>query len=524
MQVFTQDHNTGGQEGVWSSFQRKAIQERGLAYTQAIIQHSLEQIASRLPGEGQRLVIYNPHAQPWSGLLPVLGSVETPGVAAWHADIGVFDEHGKLVPSQVFPKTDGQSELVLDLPELPPVGYCAFKVARRKPNRAVTASPFQVSQDQAQISLSSPALEVAIDLTSGAIGQLMDKQRGENWGGPGLGELYSLTEKGNDVKLIVDADAAPAREAFLGAELIDTGPLAARVHLRKLILNSVVEQTLTLWASSPRLDLETRIFWSGKRNQQVRMRLTPLENTSGPKDQKQSLERANITHGSPFYGAGWNETMDGCGPWNSDEVSPELQMSYREVLGWLHLRGKNGGLAILSDHAWYHHEHGALDALLMRTVQSCGDARLYYEQAGEHVFRFTFIPGETDWRLMNVQQIAWRQQKPPVNCLAQTLPNGAYPIGNILPDPYSLLRVQDERFALSSLYPGARPGTVIARIWETQGRAGKTEFSGPLADGRALAVDFLEENGQPLDGHPGAWALEVPAWGICTVMFEGGRG
>jgi len=74
--------------------------------------------------------------------------------------------------------------------------------------------------------------------------------------------------------------------------------------------------------------------------------------------------------------------------------------------------------------------------------------------------------------------------------------------------------------SLFQLYPGPSVETVIARIWETTGQSGLARFSGPLSEDRALAVDFLGEGHRLLDGKPGSWELDVPAWGIRTVLLK----
>lgn len=284
--------------------------------------------------------------------------------------------------------------------------------------------------------------------------------------------------------------------------MYDAGPAHTRVRVRKEFLHCEVVQIITLWHAEARLDLETRIFWWGKRFQQVCLGLV------------KPINRADITHGSAFYGAGWNEILEGCGPWNADEISPEIQMSYRESIGWLHASGSTGGLTIVSNHPWYHRTPEGLEAVLMRTSPSCGDGRLFLEQAGEHVFTFSYFLNDPDWKKANAQQLASRQLKPPVYRLVQAGGKGDLPLS------MSFLTIEGDHYALSSLYPGTSPEETLARIWETTGRPDKAHFSGPLSEGRALAVDFLGEGGQPLDGKPGSWELEIPAWGIRTVLFK----
>ena len=137
----------------------------------------------------------------------------------------------------------------------------------------------------------------------------------------------------------------------------------------------------------------------------------------------------------------------------------------------------------------------------MRTCKSCGDARLYLEQPGENVFSFTFYACDPDWKMANAQQMALRLLRMPVYKFAHAGGKGD------VPEIKSFLKVEDDRFALSSLYPGQKPGSVVVRVWETTGRAGMANFSGLLSEGQAVQVNMLEEGDQPVQGRGGAWIV-----------------
>lgn len=497
MHIFAQDHNGGGQEGALSSFQKRVIQERALAYTREIIDFSLEKIGANLSGSVQRLLVFNPHAQPWQGTLPVaipLDQVQAGG--PW------VDDAGNALLTQVEEQSNGQSVVQVLLPEIPAFGYQTF--AARPAGPTPDVEPASASYSSGLLQLCSAWLEVDVDLHTGSLTHLLDRKRGQNWGAAQLGRLYSIEESGNDVTLRIRPDADVAHESLKVIEVIASGPLFTRVRIQKQLLKCSVEQILTLWNHEARLDLDTYLYWWGKKNQQVRLGL------SG------SIQREKITYGVPFYGAGWTETVEGSGPWNSDEISLEFQMSYREAHDWLYLQGRSGGLMICTDRPGLHHGPDGLEAVLLRTSPSCGDGRLFFDNAGEHNFHFSFVPGDAGWKSTNAQQAAARLLKQPLYRLVE--PGQTSGTGS-LPDVMSLLQVQDERFALSCIYPGAQPGTLIARVWETTGQTGVAHFSGPLAQGQAVAVDFMEAGEQALKGGPGGWGLEIPAWGIRTVKF-----
>ena len=297
------------------------------------------------------------------------------------------------------------------------------------------------------------------------------------------------------------AAEAPADQALTKIEVVEAGELYAAVRIHKRLLRCEVEQTITVWSSGARVDLETRIFWWGERNQQVRLVLPGIK------------ERAAITYGAPFYGVGWTEVAEGTAPRNSDEIAPADQLNYREVQGWVHVAGDQGGATILTTHPAFHYEDAELAAVLMRTSPSCGDHRLFWENAGEQVFTFTILPGEADWRAARTQELAAQHLRQPAARLVQAQ-NGA------LPPAQGLLQVQGASVALSSLYEDAESGATLVRVWETAGTAQMVTFTGSLSSGNATTVNLLNEASEPAPvGQPGDWRLDLPAWSIRTVRF-----
>ena len=249
------------------------------------------------------------------------------------------------------------------------------------------------------------------------------------------------------------------------------------------------------------LTCKTRIYWWGAHNQQVRLVLPS------------TVDRADIAYGAPFYGVGWTETAAGTAPRNSDEIAPADQMNYREVQGWLHVAGAGGGITILTTHPAFHYDDHTLAAVLLRTSPSCGDNRLFWENAGEQVFTFTLLLNGHDWRTAHVQQLAAHHLRPPVCRMVRAN-------GGDLPGAKSLLRVGGPSVALSSLYGGSEPGTTVVRVWETAGVQQTVTFTGSLSEGSAVAVDLLDVESAPaLTGRPGDWQLSLPPWAIRTVRL-----
>jgi len=250
-----------------------------------------------------------------------------------------------------------------------------------------------------------------------------------------------------------------------------------------------------------RLEVETRLRWWGAHNKHSRMRLPSVPSPQA------------ITYGSPFYSVGWTEVIPGAGPFKPDEVLPEDYPCYREALGWLHLKGRSGGLTICSTHPSYYYGSEGLEAVLLRTPSSGGDHRFFWENAGEHLYRFIFLAGETDWRAANAPLIGHHYLRPPSTQLTAAGSRGA------LPAAYSYLQMDSASAALSSLYTASPTKAIAVRVYDIMGAGGAVHLSGPFAEAEAVAVDFLEEQPQPVRGYPGAWELNLLPWRIQTLLF-----
>ncbi len=208
MHIFTQDHNGGGQEGALSTFQKRVIQQRCLAYSQELVDQTLDEIGHRLDFDGDCLLVFNPHGQDWSGVL----SATLPALR-WQPGMYVVDQDGIPLPSQAQQQDPDQILLHVALPTVPSVGYRAFQL---RPTQLETGpSPetaVQISQDEAALHLSTPDLIVSVDRMTGNLTRLYDRKRKQEWGGEQVGRLYALQEAGNDVTLRMAADAAPANQ------------------------------------------------------------------------------------------------------------------------------------------------------------------------------------------------------------------------------------------------------------------------------------------------------------------------
>lgn len=483
MHIFTQDHNGGGQEGALSTFQKRTIQYRCQQYAEAITDTFLDRLAAELSTEGDGLLVFNPHGQRWSG--PIILEPE-----ALAADVTLADEAGRSLPTQEL-DTGGR---IFELSDLPPVGYRFYPFTQQATPSSTSSNSREVQEGN--LIVQNEALELVIDQITGNL-TLHDKKRYQSWNQAPIGRIYTVEEDGNDVTLRVAAEAKHEEAALEVIGEVTTGSLFQRVRISKTLLKCQVEQTYTLWNKGARLDLEVRLYWWGKRHQQVRLGLPSLG------------EKRAIFYGSPFYGCAWNDVVEDAAPRNHDEILLEDYARYREVQDWLHLGGEQGGLTIGTTHPAFYHDD-RLEAVLLRTSPSCGDARFFWDNAGEQVFTFSFFPGKTQWREADAARLALALHKQPVVKRVSTS-------GGTLPRQQSLFAV--EGALLSALYPGVQPQTIIARVYEPNGQEKVVRCRGAFSE--LSVVDLLEtQSNQDSVVHGEDVQVKLRPWQIQTVSLR----
>lgn len=494
MRLFSQDHNGGGCEGSQSTFFKRRLQERTLEYCRQIREKTLDSIARRLGGEGPALLLFNPLGQPHSE--PVRADLP----AGWLDGHELADGRGLPVPVQSLLRADGSVETWVSPDPVPSVGWLALR--RRPGGTAADATRVKVEHQGDRLTLSGARVRVEIDLLKGRLTRLQELETGTDWGSPDVGRIWALAEHGSDVSLKIATNAATAEAIMTGFEVREQGPLFTRVTLKKRLLRSEIEQDVVVWADGARVDLETRLWWTGERRWQLRQELPKAET------------RAATSYGQAFWGSGWEQVAEGAGPWLPDELSVADFADYREVLGWLHLRRGKAGLALLTTHPGFHADASGLRAVLFRTSPSCGDPKLFWENAGEHTFRFSLRPCGAEWKTERLPQRAQVWERP---VIARVVQSGK----GDLPATHSLLGIGAEGVLLSALYPAQQKGAALMRVWESAGEKRDVTVSGPLAAAAATAeqVNLLENRESNLQKQKDAWKSEVPGWGLRTLRL-----
>lgn len=490
MHIFSEDHNGGGYEGALSTFQKRVMQDRVLAYTGQILEHGLGLIAESLSETRPGILVFNSLGQAWNGGLTV--AVPTP---VWNEGLRPVDDDGVALQAQVVSSSPESTTVVVALRDIPPVGYRFLPLA---PTASGTVAPSRVAESTGStLSLETDGIAITVDTTTGAVTNFWDRQRGTDWGRTELGTIRAIRESGNDVTLRIAPDAEEVHSDFLSASIDTDGPIFSSIRIERRLLGNLVDQIVSLWHDG-HVEFETRVRWSGAHNWQLRLALP----TTGASE--------DVAYGSPFYGSGWTDITAEVYPRNNDEVLVEDYHRYREVQEWLHLRQGESGLLVATTHPGFCFIDRGLEAVLLRTSPSCGDTRYYWENAGEQMYRFAFYPMGADWRGEGAIAQAQRHLRQPVSRYIDGSAAGS------LQAARGFLTVDSPSAILSSLSRNVATEDVDIRIFEARGIDTQVALSGPLITSTPVQVDLLGRN----DDLANTEQRIVPAWRIQTYAIE----
>ncbi|MBK7875356.1 MAG: hypothetical protein IPJ77_06340 [Planctomycetes bacterium] len=190
-------------------------------------------LAADTQGLGQAVFVFNP-----------LAFARTTLVSVTDGDFEVQDPLGRVLPSQRTP--DGKRVFEASVPSL---GYAVHRLVPRAVAKGIAlADPPSVRVDGWK--LVNAEVQCAIDPETGAITTLRRRADGV----PGQETL----REGARLEL-VGADGTVTKGTFTGCELVEAGPVRARVRSTYVFGTTRVEQELVLRASSPSVEAKTRV-------------------------------------------------------------------------------------------------------------------------------------------------------------------------------------------------------------------------------------------------------------------------
>lgn len=390
-------------------------------------------------GEGVPIIVWNPIS--WTRNDVVSAKVKVPR-GAFH----VVDFNGNIIPSQKIAK----NEILFEARDVPALGYALYRVM---PGAApAPSSPLKVTTR----TLENQYVKVNLD-NHGRFKRVFDKQANR--------EVLAEGEKGNALQLFEDRPAAndawdidynfeetlyePGKAVSM--DVIEKGPVRAVVRVVRQTEKSAFTQDITLYASSPRVEVNMQVDWHEKRRLlKVAFPVDILSSRATYHVQFAAVERS--THENTAF----------------DHARFEVPAHH-----WADLSEADYGVSLLNDCKYgYDVKDNVLRLSLLRSPID-PDPRA---DEGEHHFTYALLPHTGDWRTRSVQE--GYALNAPLLATAVNASTGA------LPDSAAFVTTDRPNVIIETIKQAEDSNAIVVRLYEAHGARGpvKIQFTAPVSN------------------------------------------
>lgn len=242
-------------------------------------------------------------------------------------------------------------------------------------------------------------------------------------------------------------------------EVVEQTPVAASVKITRKFLRSTIEQVITIYKDIARIDFDSKVDWH---EQHIFVK------AAFPVDILSDKATYEIQYGAVERPAHMNTSWDRA----KFEVCAHKWADFGEA-GY--------GVALMNDCKYGYDIH---DGVMCLSLIKCGTSPNPVADQGEHVFTYSLMPHEGDWRECNVPKEALA-----LNCpllCAKTLGTGT------APSEYSFASTDVPNVIISVIKESCAGDAMIVRAYEAHGKRTKATINFGVNMKTAEETDMLE--------------------------------
>ncbi len=459
----------------------------GEVYTEAAVDHSHIQSTGRQVRAAALAKLTGPSSSPtdWLAFNSLswarsdMATAQIPGLESQVGDaLELIQPDGATLPAQVISKSDGNTEVIFPLQDLPSLGYRAYRL---RPAAAPAEHSLVISKSRMQNRFF--ILELGED---GSLTRLYDLRAGR--------EVIPAGTTANQLQLFQDG---PEREAAWNVHntldrrsydwdgpasitLRHNGPVCASLRVEKHFRNSRLVQDIILYDRLPRIDFVTRVLWEER---QV------LLKASFPLEVRSADAAFEIQYGLVKRPTHRNTS------WEQEKF---------EVVGhhWADLSETGYGVSLLNDCKYGYDGHANTLRLTLLRGTEFPDPQA---DRGIHEFTYSLLPHGGDAASADTARRAWE-----LNLPAICIPGATPALG--LPNEQSFFAVSGPAI-LDTIKPAEDGKGWILRLYEPYGSRGQVRVRGPVALSEVIVCNHLEKNAEKLE-------IDDASFGFAIRPFE----
>ena len=269
-------------------------------------------------------------------------------------------------------------------------------------------------------------------------------------------------------------------------KLLENGPIRASVLIKRKFMDSQIEQVISFYSHTPRIDFKTKINWN--EHQTLLKTAFPLDILC--KEATYDIQFGNVTR--PTHR---NTTWD----------QARFEVCAHK---WADISEAGYGTALLNDCKYGYDIH---DSVIRLTLLKSGIFPNPDADQGEHTFTYSLLPHEGDFRSGKVVQEAYDLNCPLVCTQVEGTGLGSY----------SFLELEEENI-LSDTVKLAEDGEgIIVRFYESYGKRTNAHVSFSVAEGaRYYECTCMEEELECLSKEAGPLTLTFKPYEIKTIKIK----
>ncbi|MWV45917.1 alpha-mannosidase [Paenibacillus sp. HJL G12] len=431
------------------------------------------EIAGAEAPQGKAIRIFNSLGHPRS----FLAEVELDGAAEmnWYSPDGV-----KLEAQKASDNTSDSGKVLVSVHDVPAYGYVtiygrgnvesaqAGSTVDAVQNGEVASETWSIGTDR----LETPYYSIRLN-EAGQMASLYDKRAGREVLKPG--EPANVLQVFEDKPMAHDAwdidiyyqDKMTVVDTLQELTVLEAGPLRGVLKLVYGYQNSTIEQHMTVYRDSPRIDFRTCVDWN--EHQQ-------LLKTAFPVEIRSTKATYEIQFGNVERPTHWNTS------WDYARFESVAQR-------WVDLSEGGYGVSLLNDCKYGHdiRNHVIRLSLIKSAVYPDGNA-----DQGRHDFTYSLYPHSGGWYEAGTHQAACELNSP--------LLTAAVADGNALPDVLGMLKTDARNVMIDTVKKSEDGQTLIVRLYEFGGIRTKAAVT---VDPYLRAIRSAEET-DLMEEHPSA--------------------
>ncbi|MFQ6091191.1 MAG: alpha-mannosidase [bacterium] len=444
---------------------------------EGVLNRSLREICGRIEteGEGTPVVVFNP----LSWLRDDAVEVGLPEELRGH--ISVFDRNGHRIPSQVYEDT-----LIFVAEDIPSIGYKTFWLKSED-------EPKEKSQLRTgRHFLETQFYRIEINPKTGNWSRLFDKRH--------IREVLEPGREGNVLQAFEDLPQAWDAwnigytgkiwdiEQVESIEIVERGPVRARLRVTRTFGNSRFVQDVLLYDGLPRIEVFNEVEWHEDHI---------LLKVAFPINVKSDVATYEIPYGTIVR--------------RSVPVTPQDSAKFEvSAHKWIDLSDSTYGVSLLNDCKYGHDVKGNLMRITLFRSPKWPDPNA---DMGHHTFTYSLYPHSGNWRQALTHRRGYELNYPLIAVLES-------PHRGDLPSKGSFATIRPEGVVLSVVKKAEAREDLVLRFYELFGEKTRAEIDLSMGFRSAFEADLLENVQAKLETRGNTVYLPTNPYEIKTITVE----